>query len=197
MILPMPARPTAQAKPPEPVAPADDQRLTLEQAEQLATSLMQRHGVTADGWRFQWSRGRRRLGEARIRHTRDRRTGKTQEVKAIRLSRHLVAMNPEPVVRDVILHEIAHAIAGLDQGHNAAWKAACKKVGAKPQRLADESVEVVPGKYAIVCGLCHEHLAQRHRRASPKTLKRSYCKHCGKPSMGKLKLVEAAPADGN
>lgn len=174
--------------------PPTDQKLTLGQAEQLATSLMQRHGVSADGWRFEWSRGRRRLGEACIREKRDPLTGKTHRVKAIRLSRHLVAMNPEPVVRDVILHEIAHAIAGIDQGHNAVWKAACKRVGAKPHRLADESVEVVPGKYAIVCGLCQQHLAQRHRRTSPRTLKRAYCKHCGKPSMGRLKLVEVSPA---
>lgn len=107
-------------------------------------------------------------------------------VKRIRLSKHLVAMNPEPVVRDVILHEIAHAIAGIENGHNHVWQAACRKVGAKPQRLADESIRVVEGRYAIVCTRCQAELARRHRKPSPKTLAQSYCKHCGRDSIGKL-----------
>jgi len=175
-----------------PGMPTTDHALTLEQAERLAKSLMREHGVTARGWRFAWSRGKRRLGETSIRQTRDRKTGKTKKVKQIRLSRYLVERNPEPVVRDVILHEIAHALAGIENGHNAKWKAACKRVGAKPQRLADESVQVVEAPYAIICSLCDAKLGDRHRRASPKTLARSYCKHCGKPSMGKLKLVSTS-----
>ena len=175
--------------------PATDAKLTTEQAEQLAKSLMAKHGVTADGWRFDWSRGKRNLGETSIRQTRDRKTGKVKKIKAIRLSKHLVAMNPEPVVRDVILHEIAHALAGIENGHNHNWKAACRKVGAKPQRLADESVAVVKGRYAIVCGLCEEQLTHRHRKPALKTLNNAYCRHCGKQSMGKLDVVDLKLAD--
>ena len=169
--------------------PVADDTLTHEQAEHLARSLMDQHGVTAEGWVFQWSRGKRRLGETSIRQRRDRTTGQTKTIKAIRLSRHLVAMNPEPIVRDVILHEIAHALAGLENGHNAVWRAACEKVGAKPQRLADETVRVAEGRYAIVCGQCNEQIGTRHRRSSPKSLARAYCKRCGPGSAGKLKLV--------
>lgn len=163
--------------------------LTLDQAQQLAKQLMQQHGVIAKGWAFQWSHGKSRLGEASIRKTRDPKTRKIKTIKTIKLSKHLVAMNPEPIVRDVILHEIAHALAGLKNGHNHIWQEACKRVGAKPQRLADEAVQVVPGKYSIVCGQCSQELGKRHRQSSPETLARTYCKHCGPGSTGKLKLV--------
>lgn len=162
---------------------------TLHHAEQLARALMQEHGVIDQGWDFQWSNGKRRMGEASIRQKRDRKTGKTTTVKTIRLSKHLVAMNPEPIVRDVILHEIAHALAGLENGHNHIWRAACKKVGAKPQRLADKTVQVVEGRYAIFCQQCQESIGTRHRRSSPEQLARAYCKHCGPDSIGKLKLI--------
>lgn len=169
--------------------PVPQPHLTLHQAEQLALQLMHEHGVMAKGWVFQWSKGKRRLGEASIRTKRDRNAGKTKTIKAIRLSEHLVTMNPEPIVRDVILHEIAHALAGLENGHNHVWRAACQRIGANPQRLADETVQVVEGRYTIICGQCTQALGTRHRRPNPRQLARAYCKHCGPASAGKLKLV--------
>lgn len=174
--------------------PATDPPLTRAQAESLAQTLMRRHGVTARGWRFEWSRAKRRLGEARIRQTRDRKTGRTRTVKAIRLSRYLVEHNGEAAVRDVILHEIAHALAGLEHGHDAVWRAMCEKVGAKPERLADESIRVVQGEYAVVCTLCHRELARRHRRSNPSKLANAYCRTCGPKSTGKLKIINAQDA---
>jgi predicted SprT family Zn-dependent metalloprotease len=164
-------------------------KLTSQAAEQLAKKLMRQHGVAAQGWKFQWSSGKRRLGEASIRRRKHRTTGRVETRKTIKLSRHLVALNPEPVVRDVILHEIAHALAGLENGHNEVWQAACKKVGAKPQRLADEGVDVVAGKYTVVCKLCKQTLGTRHRRSSPDALARTYCRDCGPNSAGKVQLI--------
>lgn len=86
-------------------------------AQQLALELMREHDLLADGWRFAWSRGKRQLGAAQIRRTRNRRTGQVIEEKTIKLSRHLVALNGEDEIRDTILHEIAHALAGLKNGH--------------------------------------------------------------------------------
>lgn len=55
----------------------------------------------------------------------------------IRLSKYLVEIPREQVI-DVILHEIAHVIAGHEAGHGPKWKAACIKVGANPRRLYEE-----------------------------------------------------------
>lgn len=170
--------------------PIDVDTLTHEQAEALARALMQQHGLTDAGWDFKWSHGKRRLGATQIGKTRDRKTGRLKETRAIVLSRHLVDLNPEPVVRDVILHEIAHALAGIQNGHNHVWREMCMKVGAKPQRLADEQVVTVQGRYAVVCTQCNEELTRRHRRTAPAKLRRAYCKACGPKSAGKLRLID-------
>ena len=52
----------------------------------------------------------------------------------ITLSKHLAKL-PEEKIRDTILHEIAHAIAGHAAGHGPKWKAACRQIGAIPERL--------------------------------------------------------------
>jgi predicted SprT family Zn-dependent metalloprotease len=161
--------------------------MTLREAQQLALSLMKQHGVIQDGWQFQWSNGKRQLGCAQIRKRRDTRTGKIEEVKTIKLSRHLVALNDEDEVRDTILHEIAHAIAGVENGHNAKWKAVCRKIGAKPVRLAGEEVAVVPHCFELICGCCGHVVAKRHRRMNAERLKHCYCRDCGLDSKGRLR----------
>ena len=165
--------------------------MNLHEAQQLALTLMDEHGVLDDGWVFRWSNGKRQLGCAQIRRRTDRRTGKTQEIKTIKLSRYLVALNDEDEVRDTILHEIAHAIAGLKNGHNAVWKTVCRRIGARPERLAGEEVNVVKHRFEIVCGCCGHVVGKRHRRMAASRLKHSYCRDCGLPSKGTLKLKVA------
>ena len=40
----------------------------------------------------------------------------------------------EEAIKDTVLHEIAHAIAGNHNHHNAVWEACCNKIGAVPSR---------------------------------------------------------------
>ena len=161
-------------------------------AQAMALALMERHGVLAAGWRFGWSRGKRQLGCAQVVRRRDPATGRTQTIKTIKLSTHLVALNDEPEVRETILHEIAHAIAGVEHGHGAAWRAACRRVGAKPERVAGPGVKLVAARYAIDCGCCGRVVARRHRRMDPRRLKRSWCRSCGPRSMGRLLVRDDA-----
>ncbi|MBI1369817.1 MAG: hypothetical protein GC162_14320 [Planctomycetes bacterium] len=149
---------------------------------------MKAHGVHAAGWRFAWSRGKRQLGSAQVRRRRVAGTGKIIETKTITLSRHLVALNGDEEVRETILHEIAHAIAGVRNGHNEIWKAACRRVGARPVRLAGEEVQTVQGRYIMYCPGCDRELGRRHRRMRSEMLARTFCRACGKASKGKLVL---------
>lgn len=165
---------------------AQNRRMTLPEAQQLALHLMKAHGVFAAGWRFQWSHGKRQLGCAQIKRRRNPRTGQVIETKTIKLSRYLVALNDESEVRDTILHEIAHAIAGLNNGHNEVWRAVCRQVGARPERLAGEEVAVVPHLLELVCGHCGNVVAKRHRRMNAERLKHCYCRDCGLASKGSL-----------
>lgn len=73
---------------------------------------------------FQWTRGKRQFGAA-VFHGKKR---------TLRLSRPLVELNSEEEVRDVILHEIAHFLAGHEAGHGPLWKRYAVLVGARPER---------------------------------------------------------------
>ncbi|MEX2672648.1 MAG: SprT-like domain-containing protein [Phycisphaeraceae bacterium] len=157
-------------------------------AQQLALDLMDRHGLRESGWRFAWGHGKRLLGSAQVRRAVHRPTGRIIETKTLRLSRHLVRLNDDFEVRDTILHEIAHAIAGVENGHNHIWRKVCREIGARPQRLAGEEVVVVRGRYAVVCGCCGRLLGTRHRRMAVDRLKRTYCRHCGVKSQGQVRL---------
>src|SRR5262249_2472181 len=43
----------------------------------------------------------------------------------IELSLHFATRNSEEAIRQTLLHEIAHALAGPGHGHDAVWKQKC------------------------------------------------------------------------
>lgn len=98
--------------------------MDLGAAQTLARQLMDQHGLA--GWSFAWDRARRRFGSCNAHRRR------------ITLSMYLTRLNDEAEVRDTILHEVAHALAPGD-GHGRRWKAACQRVGARPERCYREA----------------------------------------------------------
>jgi len=122
----------------------------LEAARALAESLMARHGL--QGWSFAFDRARRRVGSCQPSRRR------------ITLSAALTRLNDEAVVTDTLLHEIAHALTPGD-GHGARWRAACRRLGARPERLADAAEVVLPpAPHALVCDRCGKRYP-RYRRS--------------------------------
>jgi len=95
--------------------------MELEKAEKLVKELMEKHDV-GKAWRFVWINKKAYYGEC------------NKKMKEIRLSRKFVEINNQERVRDVILHEIAHAKC-RKRGHNKYFYAWCKRLGAKPERL--------------------------------------------------------------
>ena len=137
--------------------------MNLHDARRLAHDLMHQHGLV--GWLFAFDRARRRFGSCQFRS------------KRITLSRPLTLLNSEDQVRDTILHEIAHAPARLAMGTAANWKAACKRLGAKPKRCFNDA-EVVsplrkPARYQIGCVTC-DWWADRRRLTARKLV----CRTC-------------------
>ena len=91
----------------------------------MARRLMDAHGLT--GWTFAFGEARRRLGHC---HFQDR---------MIRISRTHALEGSEEQIRDTVLHEIAHAIAGYEAGHGPLWKTTARRIGATPRAKTYES----------------------------------------------------------
>ena len=84
----------------------------------MARQLIDRHGLT--DWTLAFSETRRRLGHCDYRD------------KVIRIALQHALGDADESIRDTVLHEIAHAIAGCEAGHGPLWKEIAQKIGATP-----------------------------------------------------------------
>ena len=135
----------------------------IQACERMARDLMKAHGL--DGWSFQWSNAKRCAGVCRYKS------------RVIRLSRPIAELWGADRMRDTVLHEIAHALAGYGAAHGPEWQAVCVRIGARPERCyaVDESTPLPPSKYTGTCPNGHVHRRER-MPANPKP------QSCGKCS---------------
>lgn len=123
--------------------------MDLRDAERMAEAALLKWGLPL--WTFKFDNAKRRFGRC------------SSSKKEISLSRYLTALNDEAQVRDTILHEVAHALAGHAAGHGPAWKRWCLTVGANPSRCYDTAeVEAVAARYEATCETCGK-VWRRHR----------------------------------
>ncbi len=151
--------------------------MEFELAAGMARELMAQFGL--GDWAFGWNRRKRSLGLCRYRQ------------KRLELSAHFVMSNEAPQVRETILHEIAHALAGEKAGHGPLWKAMCARVGCKPERC-DQGEAVMPrGRWVARCGTCGKEY-WRHRR--PARRAKYWCRGCG-PERGTVEFGVVMASD--
>jgi predicted SprT family Zn-dependent metalloprotease len=107
------------------------------------------------GWKFKWNRGKRLVGLC------------DYQTKTIQISLLFTKNVGSPEnFNDTLLHEIAHALTPGAK-HGADWKKACVLIGAKPERICDNS-NVVGANSSLAlwkarCAQCG-YLHTRHRR---------------------------------
>jgi len=129
---------------------------------------MLRHGL--DDWAFGFGRGKRTLGTTRVRS--GAATG------TIRISRHLVTDGTPDMLRDTLLHEIAHAVAYVRHGRAAMnhgplwravareWRAVARELGARPEATC-RAGPLVPAPHVLVCGRCGAEVGLYRRPKHP------------------------------
>ncbi len=150
--------------------------MNIEQTKTLVTDLLVRYELYGQGWRFVLSRGKSLLGSCNYRQ------------KQIKVSRYLIERGTDAEVRDTVLHEIAHALVGGKVGHNWIWRAKCREIGAKPERLAHAVSYTVPHKIELEC-VTHGTIDKRHRKLKAGMLARLWCLKCGPAHKGLLTQV--------
>lgn len=148
--------------------------MTIYDIPYVARYLLEKHGLAEQGWKFAWDNAKRRAGQCRY------------QTKTITLSQHYVALNVAERLDDIIdtiLHEIAHALAGPGTSHGPEWKAACGRIGARPEQCYNSDVVTMPrGRHTATCGGCGKVF---HHHKEPKHNCWRYCKVCG-PERGRL-----------
>lgn len=121
--------------------------LTIEDIEDLARWALDEFGLTSNGWQFQWDRAVRRAGCCHYRN------------KTITLSLPIFSIEPNrDEALDMILHEVAHALAGYAAGHGPDWKKTATKIGARPVRCHSLQTPPRPVVGECDCGpIYHRH----------------------------------------
>lgn len=125
--------------------------MNLKDAQQLALTLMNEHGLTAQGWTFEFDRAKRRYGQCNY------------NKRVISLSDVLTHRETnDSRVKNTILHEIAHALVGPFHGHNHVWRTRARAIGCTAERCSSGGARL-ERPYIGTCPVCKISV-QRFRR---------------------------------
>lgn len=139
--------------------------MELSVAYAYGTSLLTKHGLTQEGWKLNFDRGKTRAGLCNY------------NTKTITLSKHLVLNTDVESIENTMLHEIAHALVGASHGHDAVWQQKAIDIGCDGKRCHD--MALVEPAWKVFCP-CGTNNITRHN------LKRMYfsvkvCANCKQP----------------
>ena len=84
--------------------------------------------------------------------------------KRITVSRHLALRYEDDEIHQVLLHEVAHAVAGPRAGHGRRWLLTARELGYTGGRTHDGPVAIEHARWVGTCPGGHEHV--RFRRPS-------------------------------
>lgn len=97
----------------------------------------------------------------------------------IEISHPIAMLNPIPLTRETVLHEIAHAIDVLKRGytnHDNHWRAIALSIGSNGERTTGgKEVKIPQAKYTLTCPNCGR-TKEAHRLT--KRLKNIACGRC-------------------
>ena len=77
--------------------------------------------------------------------------------KRITVSKYLAARYEDDEIHQVLLHEVAHAIAGTRAGHGPAWRAIGRELGYEGKRLHDGAIADELAPWVGSCPGGHTH----------------------------------------
>ena len=157
--------------------------IKLHKVKEFALQKMEEWGLIEEGWSFVWdTRAVRRYGQCRYRQ------------REIGVTKVLANLNTIEESKDVVLHEIAHALTGPGHGHDWAWKQKCVLVGARPERcykseMQGGNVKTTKGKYKLINKETGEVYRYYYRRPKQKNWSTRWLVGKKRETYGKLQVV--------
>lgn len=143
--------------------------LPIRDARGIAHQMMREH--LPETWSFSFDNAKRRAGACNF------------TTRVISVSKYFVAQADEDDLRQVLLHEIAHALVGPGVGHGTAWKVMARKLGYTGKRTLEKQFAE---SYAAWVGRCPTGHAF-HRFKKPTHV--SSCTACA-PTFSRKHLIE-------
>jgi predicted SprT family Zn-dependent metalloprotease len=120
----------------------------LDRVRTWANALIALHLDT--GWTFGFDNAKTRAGLCNY------------TAKRITVSKYLAARYDDDEIHQVLLHEVAHAMAGTKAGHGAQWRSTAKELGYEGKRLHDGAIADELAPWVGHCPAGHVHY--RYRR---------------------------------
>jgi len=120
----------------------------LDRVRTWANALISLH--LDDSWSFGFDNAKTRAGLCNY------------TAKRITVSRYLAARFEDDDIHQVLLHEVAHAVAGTRAGHGPRWKSVAKDLGYEGKRLHDGPIADDLAPWVGACPAGHVHY--RYRR---------------------------------
>jgi predicted SprT family Zn-dependent metalloprotease len=77
--------------------------------------------------------------------------------KRITVSKYLAARYDDDEIHQVLLHEVAHAMAGTRAGHGPKWRATARELGYEGKRLHDGAIADELAPWVGSCPAGHVH----------------------------------------
>ena len=121
----------------------------MNEIEMIAKDLMKAHGLI--NWKFAWNNKRTAFGTCRFSN------------RTIELSSELTPLRPKDETINTILHEIAHALVGANNGHNHIWRRKFIEMGGNGERCSStENIDMKQvgngNNWVATCVNGHEHV---------------------------------------
>lgn len=97
----------------------------------------------------------------------------------LELSTSMTLFCTDEEFEDTVLHETAHFMAGIENGHSEIWKAVCRKIGANPERVCIGGTEFAGHriKWITVCTKCGKVTSKNFRKRRVVHRRISNCCH--------------------
>ncbi|WP_127794289.1 SprT-like domain-containing protein [Agromyces sp. LHK192] len=120
----------------------------LDRVRRWAEALIRMH-LDAEIWTFGFDNAKKRAGLCNY------------TAKHISVSRYLAARYGDDEIHQVLLHEVAHAIAGPRAGHGPKWRHVAESIGYVGRRTHDGEIADELAPWVGRCPSGHEHYRYR------------------------------------